>query len=233
MVKTKVSEETVGEAVVSWLSGLPWEVYQEVQPWGNGPIADIVAVAGPVVWIIECKASLTMALMQQAVERQRWANYVSVAVPQTIGSDYRDPRTFAYNILRDKGIGCIETTLYGGLRENIKPRIQRGAITRHVRACLTEQHKNYAKAGNARGDRLTPYSLTCDSLREAALKWPGLLFTEIIEKIEHHYASQSAAKSALYGWISSGFVKGVKLVKEKNRLRVYPVPEPEVEDGKE
>lgn len=223
----KLSEETIGEAVVDWLSGMPWEVYQEVQPRADGPVADIVAVADPVVWIIECKASLTMALMQQALERQGWANYVSIAVPQIVGGDYRQ-RTFPYLILREKGIGCIETTPYGSPHEVIKPRLQRGAITRHVRACLTEQHKDYAKAGNARGDRLTPFSRTCDSLRDAAIKEPGLLFTEIVEKINHHYASQSAAKSALYGWIKIGKVKGVKFVKEKGRLKIYPKEEKEV-----
>ena len=50
------SEQDLAAIVVGWLTERGWDVYQEVAIMGK--VADIVAVRGPCVWIVECKVRL-------------------------------------------------------------------------------------------------------------------------------------------------------------------------------
>jgi Holliday junction resolvase len=69
--------------VIDWFTERGWDVYQEVQIQSGYPVADIVAVMGLRVWVVECKTTLTLDLMAQAFHWQRYAHWVSVAVPET------------------------------------------------------------------------------------------------------------------------------------------------------
>ena len=62
-----MKELELAKSVVEWLQDQHWEVYQEVQRYST--TADIVAVQGPLVWVVECKTSLSIGVMLQA---SRW-----------------------------------------------------------------------------------------------------------------------------------------------------------------
>ena len=89
-------ETILAELVVNWLESQKWDVYQEVQIETYGKIADIVAVLGNLVWIIECKKSLSLSVMEQAYRWRRYANFTSVAVQRRKGTE---GRVFATKVL--------------------------------------------------------------------------------------------------------------------------------------
>ncbi len=88
-----MKESDFAKIVIAWLAEQHWEIYQEVQPRNYGGIADIVAVQSALVWVIECKTSLTLSVMEQA---SGWrVHYRSIAVP--FGKRRRS-RVAAYNV---------------------------------------------------------------------------------------------------------------------------------------
>ena len=100
-------EADLAKVVVSWLNEQHWDVYQEVQIHGFGGVADIVAVQGPLVWVIECKTSLSLTVMEQA---SVWrVHFRSVAVPTGVR---HHSRTAAYRVARlffKVGVLCVSS----------------------------------------------------------------------------------------------------------------------------
>ena len=99
------NEAALVAAVSRWLTDSGWTPYHEVTTGGGCPRADIVATRGPLIWVIEAKLSLSLAVMAQG---KRWvgrSHLVSVAVPQADrGSNARD---YAIETLAEQGIGLI------------------------------------------------------------------------------------------------------------------------------
>jgi hypothetical protein len=150
------SETDLARQVVLWLQDQNWEVYQEVD---MGGVADIVAVQGPLTWVIECKLSMGIALMEQAAGWIGQANYVSVAIP------YVRHNVFCRRVLKWLGIGILEvaadtsyrTDQHGSaVKEETRPRLSR-KVKGKLRAALCEAHKTYAEAGNNQGRRWSPF----------------------------------------------------------------------------
>ncbi len=223
------SEEELARAAVAWLTGYGWEVYQEVQVQRNRGVADLVAVRHGVVWVLECKRSLSLALLEQAGEWVGRAHYVSIVTPRFT----RPPRGHqaAATLLRYQGIGWLVAgparSSRGGplepvVEERLKPRVLRTAEVTKLRAALHENQKTWAAAGNAASKRWTPFQRTCEGLRQRAAAEPGVLLTEAVAGVTHHYRSQATALSALRRWIQQGVVTGVHARKVAGRLRLYP-----------
>ena len=76
-----MKETDLAKSVIAWLQDLKWEVYQEVQVFSYGPIADIVATFGAITWVVETKISFSLKVMSQAEQWTPFSNLVSVAVP--------------------------------------------------------------------------------------------------------------------------------------------------------
>lgn len=105
----KWKETELAQAVIWWLQDYQWEVYQEVQVFAYGDIADIVAVQNGIYWIIECKTTLNLEVMGQALAWKYFAHYVSVATPAACRPS--KGRELARKILRDKGIGLLAVSV--------------------------------------------------------------------------------------------------------------------------
>jgi len=221
------SEEQLAAAVVAWLQDLKWTVYQEVQVARGDPIADIVAVQGRLVWVVECKTTLSIALMAQAAKWRIYAHYVSVAVPIPVrrpgGRRIRPNRgrAFAENILRDHGIGLIDIT-HGEPFETIPPQLNRKPWVKQLRESLNERHLSYAPAGNAEGRRWTPFQETCDQIRREVRNTPGITLKELMGRITHHYSSSATARSCIAKWVQAGVIRGVRCERDGRIIRLYP-----------
>jgi hypothetical protein len=243
---SKGPETDVGRAVVAYLRDMQWEVYQEVSTRHTGAVADIVATLGNLVWVIECKTSLTFEVVAQAIRWRRhgWAHYVSIAVPATKkeGKEFNEGRALAMKVLEREGVGCFKVVAKEGfayeeatgkmsrptvfvVQEAAKPSLHRSArYVDQVRGCLREEQKSQI-AGSAGGGHWTPFRHTCDQLRRVVKEAPGIAMKDALAKIEHHYHSDASARAALPKWIESGKIDGVCLVIEKRRRRLYPAPE--------
>ena len=208
------SEADLAAVVVAWLERECWDVYQEVS---IGPVADIVARRGPVLWVIETKRAMSLSVIGQA---QRWAPYAhlrSVAVPSTRGDAGRD---MAHEVCRRWGIGVLDVSR-SGVHERVDPRLTRHRSTK-LRDALAPEHRTYAAAGSARGERWSHWRGTCDRLRKAVAESPGVTLREALGGMEHHYSSNASARTSMAHWVREGKVSGVRCVAEGRVLRLYP-----------
>ncbi|MCK9520744.1 MAG: hypothetical protein M0R74_17230 [Dehalococcoidia bacterium] len=212
------AETELGKQAVALLTGLGWDVYQEVEI--RGQVADVVAVMGNLRWIVECKLSLSLAVMGQALEWLPIAHYVSVAIPCTKQRNTK-ARTAAISFLRWKGIGLIELskTRRSGLRSiTVEPRLNRKAHTDFIK--LNERQKTYADAGSPNG-HWTPFQETCDQVRRLVAQRPGIILKELIDKISHHYQSKSTARACISRYAKAGIIKGIRCERDGGSLRFY------------
>jgi len=215
------TETELAEPVVAWLEDLGWEVFQEVEAHSGGPRADLVARRGPVIWAIEVKRSLSLKLLGQGHAWKQWAHRVSIAFP----AGKRSASAPALRLAKLDGLGLIEVyrpTGHGNVWERERGEFRR-RIVRPPR--LTEAHKTYAKAGNADGRRWSPFKATCENIRDVVAKTPGLTITEVVERVEHHYASPKSARGSLLTWARAGKLDGVVArggSKAEGAWRLYP-----------
>lgn len=199
-----MKEIDLAKPVVNWLIDQHWDVYQEVTSAGG--IADIMAVRAGKLWIIECKTSLTFAVLEQA---SHWrAHYRSIAVPW---SDSRG-RDVAYDIAHDYlKLGVLTVKAKNNYVNQLKtPPLMREyhRYAKRIMGELCDELKTRCPAGSISGDRFTPYRRTMEAVRDYIYHHPGCTINEIIKGIDrYHYANDKSAmgsiKAALENWESS------------------------------
>lgn len=195
---SKPTEQDLAAHVVALLHEMGREVFQEVNTgWGR---ADIVARRGKILWVIECKMSFGLAVIEQAWNHVRGGrvHYVSVAVPKTNINGW-----LAEDICKKFGFGIISVNLKHSqpeTREDTRPMFNRKATG----LPLHEEQKTWCMAGSACGGHYTPFKGTVRSLVSLVEKHPeGLPFADAIKKIDHHYSSFATAKTCLRGFIGT------------------------------
>lgn len=222
------TEAAMAKIVVAWLIADEWDVYQEVEPPQCSGTADIVATRGHILWIIECKRTMSMDLLAQAMDWRGWGHRVSVAVPALKMSWGR--RGFLKRVMGDYDIGWLSVqdpkarnAAYNApVKELIRPGFQRRLKNTRMRDCLTERHKTYAEAGTASGRRWTPFKATCEALVRVVKAKPGIPIADLLKEVDHHYSSDSSARSQITRLSRDGVIKGIEVRKEGRRLKVYP-----------
>lgn len=205
----KVAETTLAAMVVESLTEWGWEVYQEVTgPFGR---CDIVAKRGSIVWAIECKTSFGLAVMEQAHNWTRYANYSSVAVPIA-------PGRFGEKMCRTLGIGVLWVRVnHEEVSETVRPKLNRKILNLK----LHEEQKTFCPAGSTHG-HWTPFKRTVRALVLEVRNHPGIHFDKLIKEIDHHYSSFSSAKSCLRGFIGT-VIPELRVEIVDRKLCVFPV----------
>jgi hypothetical protein len=202
-------ETDVARPVVEWFRDMGWEVYQEVE----GLNADIVAVLGRRIHIVECKRYLNFRVIRQAVHRLGFANWVSVAAP------LKDYCSEAKIILEHYGIGCISVD-GRWISEQLAPRINRRPLPAYVFRCLDDRQKTFCEAGSPGGASWSPFKRTCEMLRDIVELTPGIGLRAAIAAIKHHYANERSARTSLAHWIRLGKVRGIRAESGRD-LKLY------------
>ena len=192
------SETALAARVVSWLEVQHWDVYQEVPYLGD--VADIVAVRSGLVWVVECKKTLSLAVMAQAA---RWqTHYRSLAVP--MGKNYNE-RHLAERICRGflhVGILYVDEGDLSGIKEKVPAPLLRHHHKHAIElwAKLRPEHKTFAHAGSNRGGRWTPYKQSIAEVKDY-LKGrgnEGATLREIADAIKNgHWSSPASARTCL------------------------------------
>src|SRR3990167_11042364 len=95
----KLTEVQLAKPIIAYLEERGWDVYQEVLIYGK--IADIVATFGKLTWIVEVKTSLSLKLLEQIYAWRGRANFLSIAIPTTVGDG------FVKNLLMNNRIGIL------------------------------------------------------------------------------------------------------------------------------
>lgn len=215
-----MTEVQLAEEIVRYLEEYGWDVYQEVQIRSYGPIADIVAVQNKLVAVIEVKKSLGIQVIVQVLNWRPYANYLFVATPH-YRQNYKQ-NVLLKDILKWQGIGSLKIGGYDTpVREDVKANLNRKALSNTIKSKLREEHKTFAKAGNADGRRFTPFQKTCLDIVKKVMDHPGICLKDLVDGINTHYSSPSIAKSCISRYAQEGIIKGIRCVKEGKLLRFY------------
>lgn len=189
------SEQAMAATVVAYLQEQGWDVYQEVE-LRHGR-ADIVATMGRLVWVVECKTTLTLQVMGQA---DRWpAHFRSVAVPMPSRG-----RGEAADMIRKIAVwrqfGILE------IGPNGVSTLVPAALCRHndkdaqkIRSKLRPEHQTMAPAGSAAGGYWTPYGGTMGAVRTFLDRRgsAGATLGEVMAAVPHHYRSDKIARTTM------------------------------------
>lgn len=194
-----MNEVDLARHVIKWLEEQHWDVYQEVQFRYMSGIADIVAVRASIIWIIETKTALSLAVLEQA---HNWRSHLrSIAVPACVSDSHG--RGVAYGIAKDYlKIGVIEVGRRNEfVKEVVEPPIMRQyhEFASDMRKQLKPIQKTYRAAGSNGGGYWTPYRETMDAVRRFVSSHPNCTLKQIMDDIkgEHHYASSATARSSI------------------------------------
>src|SRR3990167_10050555 len=94
-----MKETELAKPIIAYLEERGWNVYQEVLI--RCKVADIVATFGKLTWVIECKTSMSLKLLEQIYCWRGRANFLSIAIPTTVGDG------FVKNLLINNKIGVL------------------------------------------------------------------------------------------------------------------------------
>jgi hypothetical protein len=207
------TEEEVASVVISWLEAMGADVYQEVELYRQGPRADIVARVLSELWIVETKTSMSLALIEQAMERRRFAHRVYIAAPS------QRSRAGA-GLCAELGIGVISVVVGDATARdyysepNVTMRTQSRRWNSRPLALskkLEPEHKTHARAGSTTGGHWSPFRRTIERLAVEVAAHPGIALKDAVSGIEHHYRSNAGARTSLAAWIREGKVPGVEI----------------------
>lgn len=231
----RVPETEIGAAVVAWLEADGWDVWQEVQPGAHGgAVCDIVARRGPVVHAVECKAVMSIGVLEQAEHWLNRAHFVSVAVPPSKG------RSMYERLAVLAGIGVVwvdQRTMWERHEQRTLQQVDRWAqapmrrtvqhrYARPLAEFLTEQRRHWpATAGNNYSERYTPFRDTCGQLLAVVQATPGITMRAAVAAIKaHHYRTDKAAMGSLMQWVQARKVPGVEArkVDGSRELQLFP-----------
>lgn len=218
-----MKETEIAKAAVQWLTADGWEVYQEVATYSGGPIVDLIATKGPLLWVLESKTSFGLTVIRQAQHWCHRAHFVSVVVPHHTKHNINE-YDFAKRICDGFGIGVLRMHLWqtGVVEEWLAPKLYRKANVTYLRSKLNERQKTYAEAGNANGKRWTPFQETCENLRIFVAKNPGACLKEAIDSINTHYQTKGTARACIKQWAELGKISGVRIEKQGKFLKLFP-----------
>lgn len=218
-MKKRPAETELGVVAAKWLERQGFEVFQEVAFYGR--VADLVGRAGRALCVVELKVSMCLDLLAQG---ERWtdvAHYTWIAyqAPTRVTSGM----SVAQRFCRSVGVGMLELG-HGNPRERMVATFsrtgERSGEAERLRKSLHEAQKTIAPAGTNGGGHWTPFKATCAEVLRVVREKPGIAMKDLIEAIQHHYASPSSARATLASRIEAGIVPGVRIEREGRRLRV-------------
>lgn len=204
-----ISEAELAAVVVAWLEGLEADVYQEVELQRQGIRADIVARVRAELWIVETKTSVSLALIEQAMERRRFAHRVYIAAPA-----YK--ARAGVDLCRELGIGVLDVTVGVGwdppIVKELVPSRRWNSRPVALAAKLRPEHKTSARAGAPTGGHWSPFRDTCSQIVAKVIEaGPGGIALKDAIATRYHYATVAGARSSLATWVSDGRLPGIRL----------------------
>jgi hypothetical protein len=209
------AEADIARKVVTELQCQGYDTYEEVSLGYGGQRADVVAVRGRLLMVVECKTSLSLRLLDQLTGWRGNAHYILGAVGTGRCGSAAD------GFLRGNGFG-LWMVCYGEIHEKVSPRLNRTIDDKCIRRALHEAQRSgaYARAGSMAGGYWTPFRETCSELLRVVKGSPGIELREALKAIQHHYATTRSAASSVPPLIRSGVIDGLEV--KGVPLRLYP-----------
>lgn len=203
-------ESQLVERAAEWMRADGWTCYFEVAPWGSGAArADIVATRGPMLAVVECKLSLSLALLEQCSLWTRFAHVVWGCTPTGKRSE------FAQTVASHIGCGLVQIGSfdYPDSRIRLQPDFRRRVKDQEIRKHLNEQQQ--MTAPGAAHSYSTPFTQTCDRLRGLVREAGGrIAVKDAMTKLRHHYINASSARTSLISRAEAGVINGLRVARD-------------------
>jgi hypothetical protein len=196
-----ITESDLAAPVTAYLAAQGWTVRSEVKD------CDVAAVRGNDLLVVELKKALTLALLVQAVRRQRLTDTVYLAVPRP-GSvwQWRRVNRGVLHLLRRLELGLLFVSLEPG-RDPVEVVLQPRPLARRRKASarravleeVDQRSADYNTAGSTRRKLVTSY-------REQAIRIACLLSVHGELSPKHLRALGTGQKTQtilydnVYGW---------------------------------
>jgi hypothetical protein len=210
-VRRPNSERVIAAAVADYFERAHADVYQEViSPiQGDTRRADLVAVDGPIVHIVESKPELSFDLLAQA---RYWSllqfGVVWIAVPKLYRrSEARDEAVRVARSFYGFGVFVVDDVA----QPICPPQVVAPPVDRSLVDSLRPEQKTYAKAGSPSGGHFTSFKASCEALAKYVADNDGCKIEDAVKSILHHYASNQSAAKALFHWAREGKIAGVHI----------------------
>lgn len=222
MTQGRFSEAEIGAAAQQYLAARGWDTYPEVAV--RGVRADLVGRRGPVLWVVECKTSPSLKLLEQAFRWVGHAHYISVVTDRPCSA-------FLKRLLREKGVGSHRVTQgYDRAQHRVvaeisdlewlwgKPCLFRRPDCTDLIKALHPDQKNY-RPGTQAGFS-SPWRRTMEASVDLIRRAPGVSTRTIVEKIDHHYHTDKSAVRNIISWLHAD--ERVVARKENRQIVWYP-----------
>lgn len=208
------SEKELASYIITYYENLGYEIYKEVYNIHKGNRADIIAIKNDEYIVIETKMSFGLTIIEQAFKWKENSHKTYICLPST----KRNSRYFGYNICSDYGIGIIEVSKSGNVR------ILKDSFKNHspILPQIYEQQKDQIAGSKPTKDSyITPFKITVNLFKQYLEDKNELVkLTDVIKDINHHYSSDTSAKTSLMKMIKIGVIEDVELIKEKSIVYV-------------
>ena len=216
----KIKETEVAKIIYNFWENQGYDVYPEAQMrYGKGR-ADIAGVKKNKLMVTEVKTSLSLKLLEQADEwlKTKAVNFIYVAVPS------RKITNFIKDICKWKGFGLVTVYRPSATAKIVIKAKDLSPSTAKLSAMINSLHpdmKNY-QPGTMSGYS-TPYNRTINKVEKYIIQNPGSFVTEVIDNIDHHYATRKSGCSSLIKAIKNFEQARLSVKKRNGRYRIYPV----------
>lgn len=189
------SEADLAARIVAYYKARSFEVFEEVQPrgWGSGKRADIVAVKGEILHVVECKKALSFDVLAQCAA---WSPYASTVFAGVAFAKTSPGREMAMRCAQSFGIGVYEVkSLWPTDRGADAPVIlsagatERGRFDPRLLRELRPEHQTSARAGTPGGGQATRFKEIVAGLVAFARLHPGDTLRNALSVCDHDWPS--------------------------------------------
>lgn len=213
-----MTESKLAEIIIKHFESEGYVIYKEVLNTNKNVSnnrADIIAVKDGEYTVIETKISFGLTVIEQSYKWKPFSHYTYICLPR---SKKRNGRLFGYNMCRDYGIGVIDIGSKNDVRIVHKSNYNNSP---DLPGLYEEQKTQIAGVKPTKDSYITPFKITCKEIIEYVKSniSDEILLTEAIKNINHHYSSNSSAKSALTKMIKIGVIPELSLyIKDKKSI---------------
>lgn len=211
-------ESDMFDPIKSYLERQGYEVYSEVVLPGGGR-ADIIGLDRHQTVCVEMKKSLSMDLIDQAIERKAYFAIVYLAIPERKGGLPR----FIERIFREHGFGILHVLEDGDVYEKRKPLYRRPFSKKFESSrYLKPEHKVGVPGGTSGGGYVTDYGLMIRDVRRYLSRqadWVEL--GQVLQHCETRYANPRAGLSKALRSFEKDWCE-VKKINRRLHVRMRP-----------
>ena len=200
--------------VITYMENMGWETYKEVG--GPGGCADIVGVKGNKTWIVECKIHPSLKVIEQVHNWIGYTNYLSAA---TVNKGNTYALSIILKLLRCGYLYSNKHT--ANIYEFFPPKELEVTSKKPIIKYIKDFHKEAIAGSSGGSNQWTPFKQTVKNAEIYIKAHPGCSIKELVNNIDHHYASAISAMSSIPVRINEGIIKNIYIKHHHGKIGLF------------